>query len=201
MKVFGKERNKRLLNACLLMVIGLLMAIFSSFAASLFAYTAGTFFLVVGVLFVVLFFIGFALIDPFLLLQGILNLVIGSVAIANPDSFMTWVFYVAAFFLIYQGALEIAYCVDLKLTKTKNWWLDLVYGVAMIALAIALISLEISQGVGSNILMIVGGCALFLSGLIEAIFILFLHRTFKRFKKNGGQDNDHHDENRVVAEQ
>lgn len=201
MKVFGKERNKRLLNACLLMVIGLLMAIFSSFAASLFAYTAGAFFLVVGVLFVVLFFLGFALIDPFLLLQGILNLVIGSVAIANPDSFMTWVFYVAAFFLIYQGTLEIAYCVDLKLTKTKNWWLDLIYGIGMIVLAIALISLEISQGVGSNILMIVGGCALFLSGLIEAIFILFLHRTFKRFKRNDGKDNDHHDEDKVVAEQ
>lgn len=200
MKLFGKERSKRLVNAILLMVIGILMTIFSAFAVNLFAYTLGTIFLVIGVFYVVMCFLGFALFDPWLLLQGILNLVIGSIAVADPNAFTTWVFYIAAFFLIYQGVLEIAYSFDLKVMQVKNWWLDVAYGILMIALSITVIAMDLSNGVGANILMIVGGIALFISGLVEAIFILFLHRTFKRRSKKSDDNHDDHND-KVVAEQ
>lgn len=197
MKVFGKERNRRLMNAILLMVIGALMAIFSAFAVDIFAYTLGTIFLVIGVFYVVCCFIGFAFFNPWLLLQGLLNLIIGSIAVSDPGAFTTWVFYIAAFFLIYQGVLEIAYSFDLQVMKVKNWWLDLAYGILMIALSIVVIAMDLSQGVGANILMIVGGIGLFISGFVEALFILLLHRTFKRRTRK--DDDDHND--KVVAEQ
>ncbi|HBB05807.1 MAG TPA: hypothetical protein DCZ41_04420 [Firmicutes bacterium] len=198
MKVFGKERNRRLMNAILLMVIGVLMAIFSAFAVDIFAYTLGTVFLVIGTFYIVCCLIGFAFFNPWLLLQGLLNLIIGSIAVSDPNAFTTWVFYIAAFFLIYQGVLEIAYSFDLKVMAVKNWWLDLAYGILMIALSVLVIALDLSKGVGANILMIVGGVGLFVSGFLEALFILLLHRTFKR-KMRKDDDNDH--DGKVVAEQ
>ncbi len=197
MKIFKSERDKRLANSILLLVFGILMMSFSGLAAAIFAYTCGAFFLAIGVFFLFCFFLGFHFFDPLILLQGVLNVIIGILAVANPDAFMTWVFYVVAIFLAYQGILETAYSIDLKLLNNKTWWLNLAYGVLMIALSITTIVLDLTKGVGSNILMIAGGAMLALAGLVELIFIIFLHRNFKRKRDN--HDNDHDD--KVVAEQ
>ncbi len=196
MRIFKSERDKRLANSILLLVLGILMMSFSGLTATIFAYTCGAFFLVIAAFFLFCFFLGFHFFDPLILLQGVLNLIIGILAIANPDAFMTWVFYVVAIFLAYQGILETAYSIDLKLLNDKKWWLNLTYGILMIALSIITIVLELTKGVGSNILMIVGGAMLSLAGLVELVFIVFLHRNFNRKKK----DDDDHDD-KVVAEQ
>lgn len=197
MKLFAKERNRRLANAILLVLFGILMSVFSAFAAELFAYTVGTIFIIIGIFYLTCFFLGFSFFNPFILLQGLLNLLVGSIAISSPDTFNSWVFYLVAFFIIYQGILEVSYSFDLKIFKVKNWWLDLLYGIVMIALSITLIVLEVINVIQPSILMIFGGACMIVSGGFELILILALHRTFRRrFEKD---DNDHDD--KVVSEQ
>lgn len=183
-------------NAITFMIFGLIMIIFSSFALDLLAYVSGAFFLLIGIFYLVCFFMGFHFFDPLILLLGIFNTVLGSLVLANPSAFATWILYLIAVLLAYQGLVEIFYSLDLRRLGFRDWWTNLIYGVLAVALGITLIVLEITKGIGTNVLSIIAGSALCLIGAAELCFILLLHRSYNRRKPRSKEDDD-----KVVAEQ
>lgn len=196
MRIFKTERDRRMSNAITFMIFGLIMIIFSSFALDLLAYVSGAFFLLIGIFYLVCFFMGFHFFDPLILLLGIFNTVLGSLVLANPSAFATWILYLIAVLLAYQGLVEIFYSLDLKRLGFHDWWTNLIYGVLAVALGVTLIALEITKGIGTNVLSIIAGSALCLIGAAELCFILLLHRSYNRRKPRSKEDDD-----KVVAEQ
>lgn len=196
MRIFKTERDRRISNAVMFLMFGLIMIIFSSFALDLLAYVSGAFFLLVGIFYLVCFFMGFHFFDPLILLLGVFNTILGSLVLANPSAFATWILYLIAVLLTYQGLVEIFYSLDLKRLGFRDWWTNLIYGVLAVAIGVTLIILEITKGIGTNVLSIIAGSALCLIGAAELCFILLLHRSYNRRKPSSKEDED-----KVVAEQ
>ncbi len=196
MRIFKTERDRRISNAIMFVVFGLIMILFSAFALDLLAYVSGAFFLLVGIFYLVCFFMGFHFFDPLILLLGVFNTVLGSLVLANPSAFATWILYLIAILMTYQGAVEIFYGLDLRKLGVRNWWSNLIYGITAVTIGIALFVLEITRGIGTNVLSIIAGSSLCLIGAAELCFILLLHRSYSRRKPRTKEDED-----KVVAEQ
>jgi uncharacterized membrane protein HdeD (DUF308 family) len=189
MNFLREEKTERIVDAIFLIIIGVLIAVFTNFAAGVFAMTSGILCLVFGALYLFAYFWSFLVHDPWLLLRGIFLLIMGSWILAYPGDFLYTMIFVVSFYLIYFGVQELAYASDLAHLSVKNWWVDLVNGILMIGLAIAILVLQLTGGNSVQLISILAGSSLALEGIMELVLIFGLHRDFKKFHK------------RVVSEQ
>jgi uncharacterized membrane protein HdeD (DUF308 family) len=182
MNFIVKERSERIIDAIMLIIIGTLMCIFTGAAVDVFVMVSGIACLVFGVLFIVAYFGTFLIHDPSLLLRGLFWILIGSVILSNPGIYIYIVVFAVSFFLIYDGISEIAYATDLAGLKIKNWWVDLIMGILALGFGIAILAVEFAGGNSVQLVVILSGASLILTGILELVLIFALHRDFK--KKN-----------------
>jgi len=178
-----KEKTERIINACFLIVIGVVIAIFTRFAATTFALVSGILSLLFGAAYLVGYFASFIIHDPWLLLRGVFFLIMGSWILANPGDYLYTMVFVVCFFLFYFGIREIAYSTDLERLNIKNWWIDLINGIAMIGCGAAILVVEFAGGNSVHAVSVLCGAALALEGVMELILILALHRDFRKLNK------------------
>jgi uncharacterized membrane protein HdeD (DUF308 family) len=177
-----KERSERIIDAIMLIIIGTLMCIFTGAAVDVFIIVSGVACLVFGVLYIVAYFGTFLIHDPALLLRGLFWILIGSVIMSDPAIYIYIVVFAVSFFLIYDGISEIAYAVDLAALKVRNWWVDLLMAILALGFGIAILVVEFIGGNSVQLVVILSGASLILTGVLELVLIFALHRDFK--KKN-----------------
>lgn len=183
MDFLKQEKTERIIDACFLIVIGVLIAVFTEPAAAVFALTSGIISIVVGAFFLFSYFATFLIHDPWLLLRGLFLVILGSWIIAYPVDYLYTMVFVVSFYLFYFGIQEIAYSVDLSKLSVKNWWVDLVNGILEILCATAILIVAFTGGNSVQAVTILCGASLALEGVMELLLIFVLHRDFKKFHK------------------
>lgn len=192
------QRSRHIVSNIVLIILGVLMAVFSTFAAELFSVTAGVLLLILGSFMLIIFLWTFFLFDPWMLLKALVLIGFGTLAIRSPETFMSWIFYIVAIYFVYQGILEMVYSVNLKGWKASYWWADFIYGLLLFLSALSLLILDLAfPGIGYRALMITAGSLLCLEGVLGLILIFLTKRTYSKWGK-GPNDKDHPN---VVAEQ
>lgn len=183
MNFITKERNERIVDAIALIVLGALMVIFNQATLSVFTLVSGISCLVFGTLFLIAYFSTFLIHDASLLLRGALYLLLGSLILSFPDSYIYFMVFAISIYLIYAGIEEIAYSIDLAKLKVRNWWIDLLDAVLDFAFGVTILVLQFANGSGSAIVCIVSGASLIVYGALELVLIFSLHRDFKKASK------------------
>jgi uncharacterized membrane protein HdeD (DUF308 family) len=183
MNFLRQEKTERIIDACFLMIIGILIAVFTEPAAEVFAITSGVISIVFGSVFLFSYFVTFLVHDPWLLLRGLFLIILGSWILAYPVDYLYTMVFVVTFYLFYFGIQEIAYSIDLARLNVRNWWVDLVNGILEILLATAILVVEFIGGNSIQAVTILCGSSLALEGAMEMVLIFALHRDFKKFHK------------------
>jgi|SRR5574344_649447 len=183
MAFLKEEKTERILDAIFLIIIGILIAVFTNIAASVFALVSGILCLVFGAFYLFAYFWSFLVHDPWLLLRGIFLVILGSWILAYPGDFLYTMVFVVSFYLFYFGIQEIAYACDLGRLNVKNWWVDLVNGILMLGFGVAILCVEFTGGNSIQAVSILAGSSLALEGVMELLLIFVLHRDFKKFHK------------------
>lgn len=183
MNPFVQEKNRRIVDAAILIVIGVFMCFFPRFTGDVFALVIGIMCVVFGAFYLFAYFWSFLIHDPWLLLAGIVLMILGICILNNPNTFLYISVYAASLYMMFTGISELAYSIDLAQLHIKNWWVDLVAAIIIFGLGLSLIIVDASNGNSVNLLMIFGGASLILEGLLEFLLIFVLHRDFKRVHK------------------
>jgi uncharacterized membrane protein HdeD (DUF308 family) len=184
MNPFTEEKNRRIVDAIALILIGLFMCFFTNISLDVFTLVAGITCLVFGSFYLFAYFWSFIIHDAWLLLRGIFMLLVGVLILSYPGAFVYFMVYTCSFYLMFSGVEEIAYAIDLSRLHVKNWWLDLLNGIILFGLGLTLIIVDALNGNSPALLSIFAGASLALEGTMELILIFCLHRDFKRVKKN-----------------
>jgi uncharacterized membrane protein HdeD (DUF308 family) len=183
MNLIRSEKTERIIDACFLIIIGVFIAIFTQFSASVFALVSGILCIVFGACYLAGYFMTFIVHDPWLLLRGIFLIIMGTWILTYPVDYLYTMVFVVCFYLFYFGIREIAYSIDLERLNVKNWWIDLVNGILMIGCGAAILAVDLAGGNSVQAISILCGASLALEGVMELILIFALHRDFKKLNK------------------
>ena len=184
MNPFIQERNRRITDAIVLIVIGLLMCFFSTISIEVFTMVCGILCLVFGSFYLFVYFWSFLVHDADLLLRGIFLILCGTLILSYPGAFVYFMVYATSFFLMFTGIEEFAYSLDLASLHTKYWAVDLIDSIVLFGLGLALILVDVFNGNSPELLSIFAGVSLAIEGVMELIMIFALHRDFKKIHKN-----------------
>jgi uncharacterized membrane protein HdeD (DUF308 family) len=185
MNLLKEERNERIADAVILIVIGVLTCCFSNLAADAFALVSGILCLIFASLYLFFYFASFIIHDPYLLLRGILLLFFGIWILSDPGAYLLLMVFFVSIYLMICGIEEIAYGADLARLSVKNWWADLLDGLICLALGISILVVEFGYANGVQMVTLLCGASLVYEGVMELVLVYALHRTYKRgFHKN-----------------
>lgn len=183
MNLITQARTRKIVDAICLIIIGLLMCVFTQASAEVFVMVSGIFCLVFGVLFIAAYFGTFLVHDAYLLLAGLFWILIGSLILGDPGTYLYVMVFAVSFYLLYEGVEEIAYSIDLEKLHVKNWWLDLIDGIISLGFGVAILCVTFTGGNSIALISILCGASLMYEGIMELLLIFLLHRDFKKNDK------------------
>jgi uncharacterized membrane protein HdeD (DUF308 family) len=183
MNIVAGERNQRIVSACFLIVIGVLMCCFTNFSAGVFAMVAGIVSIVFGCLYIFAYFVTLLVHDPYMLMRGFFLLILGACILSDPGTFLYVTIFAASLFLMYMGIEELAFAIDLDKLGVKNWWVDLIYSLISLACGIAILVVEYTGGNSLGLVISMAGAFLIFEGAFELVLILAMHRDYRKFNK------------------
>jgi|GEM_PF-2829175 len=182
MNFIKEEKNRRIIDAAMLIVLGILICCFYNAAASVFVVVSGVVAIVFGCLYIAAYFSTFLVHDAMLLIRGLFLILIGSSIMSDPGVYLYVMVFAVSFFLIYVGVEELAYSLDLHTLGIKNWWVDLVASIIYLCLGTAILIVEFTGGNSVQAVMWISGGSLIFEGAMELVLILALHRDYKKRK-------------------
>ncbi len=178
-----KEKNRVIGQSICLALLGLLIVLFPAFSGSVFSMVVGIGCIVFGVLALVFFFLTFIVFEPKLLIEGIALIVIGSLILSYPETFLTIIVYVLAIEVIYEGVMEIIYSVKMKKLGIKDWYIDLIYGIIMLALGVTAITLNLISSEFFLIVIELIGASIIFEAVVRVLLVCVIHHDYKQIKK------------------
>lgn len=180
MSFISEQRTRQIIDACLSLVIGVLLILFPEVGAAAFTIVAATVLYVVGVFYVVAYIWMFIIHDPALLVRGLCAIVVATLIMLYPGAFVNFVVAISSIYLIIQGIYQFCYAMDLSSIHDKYWYIDFIYSLVLFLSGLMLILSEPVFGIASvNTFMIMAGIFFIVDAVFDFILIYVLHRDFK----------------------
>lgn len=183
-----KEKSRVIGQSICLALLGLLIVLFPAFSGNVFSMVAGIACIVFGVLALTFFVITFIVFEPKLLIEGIVLIVLGSLILTYPSTFLTIIVYVLAIEVLYEGVMEIIYSVKMKKIGIKDWYIDLIYGIIMVALGVTAITLNLISSDFFLIVIELIGASIIFEAVARVLLVCVIHHDYKQIKKELQKD-------------
>ncbi|MBQ7548846.1 MAG: DUF308 domain-containing protein [Clostridia bacterium] len=179
MKTF--KREVIIINGVII-VLGLLVAIFPETSRSVIGYVVGAVLTALGIIRTIMYFTEskFQIVGSFALVQGTVLLVFGIYFLVKPEFLATIMTAIFAVILIVGGVMKIQYAVDLLRFKFRYWWIELIIAALMIVLGIITFANPFEA---EKALMIYVGISLMVNGILDIISILYISSIAQRAKE------------------
>lgn len=175
------KRGVVIINGVII-VLGLLTAIFPETSRSLIGYVVGAVLTALGIIRTIMYFTEskFQIVGSFALVQGTVLLVFGIYFLVKPEFLATIMTAIFAVILIVGGVMKIQYAVDLLRFKFGYWWIELILAALMIVLGIITFANPFEA---EKALMIYVGISLMVNGILDIISILYLSSVAESAKE------------------
>jgi len=180
MKVFAQEKTRKIIQACLNIVLGILILMFPQIGSYVFTTIFGCMFVTVGGFFLLAYFCLPLIHDPRLFLESMMFILTGALIFTFPDLFLSVIDIMAAVYLVFEGVSHFSYSLGLKSLGDKKWWIDLIYSICVFGLGIFLIVFIALQLDPAYVNAYLGGGFLIFDSLFDLILIFCLHRSYKQ---------------------
>ena len=179
-KVIG---NELLLISIALICIGIYLIIEPIGAQVVLCRIIGALLIVWGILRIISFFTNYveAIFSSFGLVQGITLILFGFFFIVDPVDITAFFGIMLAIVILANGILMVQYAIELKKLRVKEWWIEILAGILMIALGVIAI---IDPFTTTSSLMIFIGIVLIYGGIVGAISIIRIKSLAKQLKKD-----------------
>lgn len=181
-KLIKDVKIDRIISAIGLIVIGVLMLVTPSTVANVTCIIVAIALYVIAVIDLLGFFVGGFAIGMYSLVNCIGCLVVGSWLITTPAVALSVMDVVLTILIVIDGAELLERAILMERGKIKDWWLVLIFAIAILTLGTVGIFVS---GIG----MTYTGISLILSGVFMIITIIAFDRKISKIKKNLGIDN------------
>jgi len=181
-----RDLKKDLIYAAIVMlVVGLLFAIFPNVSIALISYILGALLCVWGVVRIFAYFKEdrFAAFGSYGLLKGLAPLIVGIVIIANPNFLSGVLTVLFGVVTILDGVVKIQYGIDLMRVKAKGWIAVLIIAIVMTVLGIVAVCNPFAT---ATALTVFSGIILAVDGATDLVAISYIKKVTKTFVQIGG---------------
>ena len=179
MKAFFKKiKGEVLISAILSIVLGVLLLVFTDEFQKIFCIVAAAALVVIGIFYIVSFFMNTAL-KQLKLGVGTVLAIVGIWFLISPDTLWKIVSVVIGTVLLIHGIQDIKLAVDAKRYMAPQWWISLIFGVLNIVLAAVCIIHMFSP---IAFIIVVMGVALIYDGLSDIFVVIKINKAAKNVK-------------------
>lgn len=186
-KFFTKTRIKNLLIATALVVLGIVFCAINSKATKTLetlGYICAGLLMAVGVLLVVMYFVGYKKeVSAKSFIYGGLLFIFGLILILSISIISELLILAGGFFVSALGVIYMSKAFEKLRIGNKNIWQELAYGIVCFVLGIVLFVLYACLGAKSNVVLIFLGVSLIFAGVCLCLMIVFGRRVNVSVKK------------------
>lgn len=182
----ARDLKKDLVYAAIVMlVVGLLFAIFPDVSITLISYILGALLCIWGLVRIYTYFKEdrFAAFGSYGLLKGLALLIVGIVIIANPHFLAGVLTMLFGIVMILDGVVKIQYGFDLMRVKAKGWFVVLIIAAVMTILGIIAVCNPFTT---AKALTVFSGIVLAVDGVMDLIAIYYMKKVIKGFQQIEG---------------
>ena len=198
MQFLQKETTKKLIVACVYLILGIVLCFFPEKVKIFVCYVFGGLLIAAGIARIISYYSKFKGIHSFLIngpLAGFLSIVFGIVFICfHKIVFKIYPILLGAYFIL-KGIGKIVRSQSYRFAGISFWWLDLIIGIVLNCFSIVLIVVDVFKD--GNLVVYLTAISLFIQSLINFLTMAFLSANMDELKKTfDGKGFHHHAKNK-----
>lgn len=181
-----KEQIRTIVFASVCVVLGLLFCIIPLQTLSVIETIICFVLLIYGVICILAYCLANTdLKDAWLLIRGCISTALGLLLIFIGALFVI----LLGVFVVLIGAIYIKSSIDDKKKNDSTWWIGLVIGIVLAVLG-AVVAILCNTNLAKNIVMVIFGVTLVLTGLVRIVYLFLLHKELHSIIPSKQEESD-----------